>query len=158
GHAPCDLVLQHDVQVAQAWTQVEESAQERARHVVREVADEARAHRRQRVEVDAQRVPAHDANVRGRTLAEAGGERSVELYRDDLAGAGGQGKSERPRPRPDLEEHVSLARIDHAKQALDGRGAEEMLAQAAGHAWRLCGVRAGKPPRVGPRARSSGLW
>jgi hypothetical protein len=86
-------------------------------------------------------------------LAQASGQRRVELDRDDLLGAGGQGQGERTRPRSDLEEHVVRLRSDHAQESLDGCGPEEVLSEAAGHgARRLWGGPTGirRPPAAGP--------
>ena len=82
----------------------------------------------------------------GRALAQARGQRRVELDRDHLARARGQGQGERARARADLEERLVRARIHHAQQALDGGGTEEVLSQAAGHGAEIMGRRAGNRP------------
>ena len=71
--------------------------------------------------------------------------------------AGGEQQPKGPNQGPNPPSGPGTAPANAAKPVAPST-LEEMLAQAAGHACRLCGVRAGKPPRVGPRARSSGLW
>ena len=62
---------------------------------------------------------------------------------------GGQGQGERARPRTDLEEHVVRLRSDHAQEALDGSGTEEVLSEAAGHGAEIMGRRDGIRPAAG---------
>ena len=143
----------------QTGTEVEEPPEERARHVIREVADEPRAGRGQGLQVHAQGVAGHDAQVRGSTASELVREGRVELDGDDLPGVAGQGKRQRTRPRADLEERLLRSGIDHAQETLDGCGAEEVLAQAARHgARRLWGVPARNRQADGTRGRSGRLW
>ena len=112
---------------------VEEAPHERAGDVVGEVPHHATSPRHESREVDLQGVPVDDRDVRRRALAELGGQPGIQLDRDHSVGSLRQGKRERTGARADLQERLVGPRTDRLQQLLDGRGAEEVLAQPAWH-------------------------
>ena len=133
-----DLLLQHHVHVAHAAAQVEEAAQQRARDVVRQVADEPRCRRGERREVDRERVAVDDRR-RSRARARAGASASarVELDRDHAGRARARGAAvSAPRPGPISRNDSSRLRVAIARSsALDRRG----RGGSAGRAAAACG-------------------
>ena len=125
-HAPRDLLLQHDVRVAHAVAQVEEAPQQRARDVVRQVADEPGAAsrvERARARSTSSASPFDDREVRGRALAQACGERRGPARPRSRARArAASGKVSAPAPGP-ISRNVSPGRGSTTRSSRSTDGA-----------------------------------
>ena len=145
GDAARDLVLQHHVHVAHAVRQVEEAAQQRARDVVGQVADEAAARGASAAEVGLERVALDEGRRsparRSRSRAASAASSSTATTRPARAASGSVSA---PRP-PDLEE------------ASSGRGSPRAAAaRPKGHAG-SAGRGGGAPGERNIAARSAAL-
>src|SRR5438270_5121866 len=143
---------------------------ERRRDVVREVRDELGRRRRERGEVEPERVAEDEGHgwARFEPLAQVGFERTVELDRVDVTDPIGEVAREHAETRADLEHHVFGGELgepaDHAEDVLVD---EEVLAEVAvrrdrepGHgsenaAAALASIRSASAAGSSPRASAS---
>ena len=117
-----------------AAAQVEEPAQQRARDVVGQVADQPRRRRRRaRARSTVSASPCDDGQVaRARAARRRVGQAAVELDRDDAPRARRQRQGQRAGAGTDLEERLVRPRIDDAQQPLDRRGRGGSAGRAGG--------------------------
>ena len=135
-----DLALHHHAPRTERGHADQRLGDERCRDVVGQVGDELRRRGLERSEVDGQRVPEHEADVRAtvQSLAERRFEPPVELDRVHVPHPIGEERREHAEPGPDLEHDVARRQIrkslDHGEQvAIDQEVLAECLLRADGH-------------------------
>ncbi len=160
GHPVHDLLLQHEVHIADAADLVEQVEQQRRGDVVGQVADDAQplARRREGTEVEAQRVRAVHVQLAEADAAilQRSDEVAVELDRVEPARRAQEVERDGAFARPDLHEAVRRPRRHGGDDAPDHlRVVEEVLAEAlawlVGHGgWVWRGGKAQRPSAATP--------
>ena len=162
-----DLALHHDAPARQRLRVLQRLDDERRGDVVREVGHELARCRPQLVDVDVERVPPDELDVRAlpERIAKRGLERAVELDRVDDTSAIGEVAREHPETGADLENDVvgsELAQTpDDAEDVLvDEEVLAERLLRRDGHgnpkaAAAFACVAAASSANVSPRASAS---